>query len=188
MPVGSISELIAYAKARPDKISLASYGTGTISHLAGELFKSMTGTEMVHVPYRGSSPMLPDLLGGQVHAAFVIFRPPSSISGPPDYALWLLPPYCARKHAGFACSGRGIVRLRGKCMDRCRRAKEHIRRDHRKAQLRDQCWPTRFRNQARLADLGAVTFSGSPADLGKFIVEETEKWGKIIRAASIKAE
>jgi tripartite-type tricarboxylate transporter receptor subunit TctC len=69
-PVNSVPELIACAKANPGKISLASYGTGTVSHMAGELFKIVTGVEMVHVPYRGSAPLLPDLLGGQVQAAF----------------------------------------------------------------------------------------------------------------------
>jgi tripartite-type tricarboxylate transporter receptor subunit TctC len=70
LAVNTVPELIAYAKANPGKISLASYGTGTISHLAGELFKVVTGIDTVHVPYRGSAPLLPDLLGGQVQAAF----------------------------------------------------------------------------------------------------------------------
>src|SRR5271166_2590183 len=70
VPVNTLPEFIAYAKANPGKISLASYGSGSISHVAGELFKIATGTEMLHVPYRGSAPMLIDLLGGQVQAAF----------------------------------------------------------------------------------------------------------------------
>src|SRR5262249_41524667 len=68
-PANDVPELIAYARANPDRISLASFGTGTVSHLAGELFKSMTGTRMVHVPYRGGAPMVTDLLGGQVQAS-----------------------------------------------------------------------------------------------------------------------
>ena len=88
VPVTSVPELIAYAKANPGKLAIGSFGTGSISHIAGEMFKMTTGTDMVHVPYRGSAPLVVDLLGGQVQVAFDNCRRPSSIFAPAGCARW----------------------------------------------------------------------------------------------------
>jgi tripartite-type tricarboxylate transporter receptor subunit TctC len=189
LPVSSVLELIAYAKARPGKISLASYGTGTISHLAGELFKSMTGAEIVHVPYRGSAPMLPDLLGGQVQAAFdnlpasiehirsARLRPLAVTTVSRSHALPEVPAL-SEVLSGYEASAWTAV---GAPKNTPTEIVERLNREI-NAGLDDSAI------KARLVDLGAITFSGSPAELGKFVVEETEKWGRVIRAANIKAE
>ena len=89
VPAKTVPEFIAYAKANPGKINMASAGNGTAPHVAGELFKMMTGVDMVHVPYRGGGPALTDLLGGQVQVDFDDHRPRrSSTSGPASCARW----------------------------------------------------------------------------------------------------
>ncbi len=188
-PVNSVPELIAYAKANPGKISLASYGTGTISHMAGELFKIVTGVEMVHVPYRGSAPLLPDLLGGQVQAAFDNL--PASIEHIRAARLRALAVTTAlRSQAlpdlpavgeilpGYEASAWSAVGApKNTPADIVEKLNERINAGLGEPEIK-----------ARLAELGAMTFAGSPADFAKFIAEETEKWGKVIRAAHIKVE
>jgi tripartite-type tricarboxylate transporter receptor subunit TctC len=88
LPANSVDSFIAHAKANPGRINMASFGTGTISHLAGELFKSMAGVEMVHVPYRGGAAMVADLLGGQVQVAFDVLPPRSLTSGVMRFVVW----------------------------------------------------------------------------------------------------
>jgi tripartite-type tricarboxylate transporter receptor subunit TctC len=188
-PVNSVPELIAHAKANPGKISLASYGTGTVSHMAGELLKITAAVEMVHVPYRGSAPLLPDLLAGQVQAAIDNLpasiehiragrlRPLAVTTAARSPALPDVPTVgeYLKDYEASAWTAIGvpkktpptIIGTLGKEVD---------------AGLRDP------EMKARLADLGATTFPGSPADLSKFIADETEKWGKVIRAAHIKVE
>jgi tripartite-type tricarboxylate transporter receptor subunit TctC len=96
VPAKTVTEFIAYAKANPGIINMGSSGNGTGPHLSGELFKMMTGLTMIHVPYRGASPALTDLLGGQLQVTFAACHRPSSTSGPADYARWRLRPQCAR--------------------------------------------------------------------------------------------
>jgi tripartite-type tricarboxylate transporter receptor subunit TctC len=189
LPVNTVPELIAYAKASPGKISLASYGTGSSSHVAGEFFKMSTGVEMVHVPYRGSAPLLPDLLGGQVQAAFDNL--PASIEHIRSGGLRPLAVTTAvRSQAlpdlrsmgeilpGYEASAWTAV---GVPKNTPAEIVEKLNKEI-NAGLGDP------EINARLAVLGAMTFAGSPADLRKFIAEETDKWGKVIRTAQIKVE
>jgi tripartite-type tricarboxylate transporter receptor subunit TctC len=188
-PVHSVPELIAYTKANPGKISLASYGTGTISHLAGELLKITGGVEMVHVPYRGSTPMLPDLLSGQVQAA--IDNLPASIGHIRAGRLRALAvttairsealpdlPTVGEYLKGYEANAWSAIAAPKKTPP----AIVEIVNNEINAGLRDPDL------NVRLADLGAVALPGSPADLSKFIAYETEKWAKVIRAAHIKVE
>ena len=115
-PVRTVPEFIAYAKANPGKINMASGGTGTGPHMAGELFKMMAGVDMVHVPYRGGGPALTDLLGGQVQVMFPVPPRRSRTSGPARCALWQSPLRRARRHCRtsrpWASSSRAMRRVR----------------------------------------------------------------------------
>jgi tripartite-type tricarboxylate transporter receptor subunit TctC len=187
--VNAVPEFVAYLKANPGKLSLASYGTGTISHLAGELFKMMAGVQMLHVPYRGSSPMLTDLLAGQVQAAFDNL--PASIGHiradklrPLAVTTALrsetLPniPTVSEFLPGFEASAWSVFGVpKNTPAEIVDRLNKEIN-----ASLSDP------KIKARLADLGATALEGSPADFAKLIADETEKWAKVIRAANIKAE
>jgi tripartite-type tricarboxylate transporter receptor subunit TctC len=189
VPAKTVPEFIAYAKANPGRISMASAGIGSGPHLAGEMFRMMTGVDMVHVPYRGQGPALTDLLGGQVQLYFAGI--PSSIgyvrSGTlralavttamrseilPDVPTMsdFLPGYEASYWAGV-CTPRNtpleIIEI--------------LNREINAA-------PADRAMQAKLADLGAAPFPGSPADFGRHIAAETEKWRKVIRTANIKTE
>jgi tripartite-type tricarboxylate transporter receptor subunit TctC len=189
VPVHTVPELIAYAKANPAKISLASYGVGTISHVAGELFKMNAGIEMVHVPYRGAAPMVADLLGGQVQAA--IDNLPSSLEhiragklralAVTSAKRWLpLPdiPTLSEFQPGFeATAWVTIAAPKNAPLTVIEKLNKEVN-----AGLADP------KIAARLADLDATSFTVSPAALERFVADETEKWGKVIRAANIKAE
>jgi tripartite-type tricarboxylate transporter receptor subunit TctC len=188
-PTRTIPELIAYAKANPGKINHASPGAGTSSHLAAELFKFMTGTKMVHVPYRGNAPALTDLLAGQVQLGFDTM--PASIEyiragtlRPLGVATLarsqtlpelpsvseFVPGYESSAFFGFGAPGNTPAEIVNKL-------NEEIN-----AGLADP------KLKAQLAGLGGVIIAGSPADFGTLIAAETEKWAKVIRAANIKAE
>jgi tripartite-type tricarboxylate transporter receptor subunit TctC len=187
VPAKTLREFIAYAKANPGKLSMASAGNGTIPHIAGELFKMMAGVDMQHVPYRGGAPALTDLLGGQVQ---VLFHDMSSIDhikagrlralavtsatrleALPDVPTVgeVLPNYEA--NAWF-----GIGAPRGTPAAIIDRLNKQIN-----ASFADP------KTKARLADLGTI-LPGSPTDFGKLINDETEKWGKVIRAANIRPD
>jgi len=189
LPVKTVPELIAYAKANPGKVTLASFGTGTVSHIAGVFFQINAGIEMVHVPYRGSAPMVADLIGGQVQAAFDNL--PVSIPyikngklralGVTTAERWrTLPnvPTLADYIPGFeATTWVGIAAPRqtpAAIVGRLAREIEVV--------LNDQ------NIVAHLADLGAEPFPISIGAFDKFIVEQTDKWGKVIRAANIKLQ
>ena len=135
-PTKTVPEFIAYAKANPGKINMASAGNGSVPHVVGELFKMMTGVEMLHVPYRGS--YFSDLLGGQVQ---VVFTPlPAAIGYIRAGTLRALAVTTATRSgaAGHSDCGRFRAWLRGEQLAGCRRAREHARRDHRQAEQRDQ--------------------------------------------------
>jgi tripartite-type tricarboxylate transporter receptor subunit TctC len=189
-PVSTVAEFIAYAKSNPATISLASYGAATTSHLAGELFKMMAGVNMLHVPYRGSAPMVTDLLSGHVQASFDNLasssleyikhgklRPLAVTSTnrsdrlPDVPALHELLP-------GFEASAWGGVGVRRGTPD------EIVS----KLNMEINVALADHKIRARFADLGASVAPGSPADFGRFLIAETEKWGKVIRAANIKPE
>jgi tripartite-type tricarboxylate transporter receptor subunit TctC len=187
VPAKTVPEFIAYAKANPGKITMASGGIGSTPHIFGELFKMMAGVDLVHVPYRGN--LYPDLLGGQVQ---VNFGPiPSSIGYIRTGKLRALAVTSATRQEvlpdiptvseflpGYEAStwdGIGVPKnTPTEIVDRLNREINTVLADP--------------NMKERLADLGATVITGSPADFGKFIADETEKWGKVIRAANIKAE
>jgi tripartite-type tricarboxylate transporter receptor subunit TctC len=188
-PAKSVPEFIAYAKANPGRINMASSGNGTSVHVAGELFKLMTGVSMQHVPYRGAAPAITDLLAGQVQVMFASM--PSSIEYVRTGKLRALAVTTAARSpalpeiptvgdyvAGFeASSVYGVGVPRKTPTEIVARLNQEIN-----GILADP------KAKARLAELGGTVLAGSPADFGKLIAEETEKWGKVIRAANIRAE
>jgi tripartite-type tricarboxylate transporter receptor subunit TctC len=185
----SVPELIALAKANPGKLTLASFGTGSTSHVAGELFKLSAGISMQHVPYRGSAPLVTDLLSGQVQSAFDNL--PASIEHIRSGKLRALAvgtearsdqlpnvPTVGEFLPGFEASAFvAIGAPKNTPTEIIDRLNHEIN-----ASLADP------KIKARLAELGGTAFVGSPADFGKLIADETEKWGKVIRAANIKPE
>jgi tripartite-type tricarboxylate transporter receptor subunit TctC len=188
-PAKTVAEFIAYAKANPGKISYGSAGIGSSLHMAGELFKLMAGVELVHVPYRGSPPALTDLLGGQLQLMFSPL-PPSvdyvrsgrlrALAVTTATRSQALPdiPVIADVMPGYEASAwYGIGAPKGTPAEIVDKLNAEIN-----AGLTDS------KLSARLTELGSVPFVGSPADFGKFLAAETDKWGKVIRAANIRAE
>jgi tripartite-type tricarboxylate transporter receptor subunit TctC len=186
-PANTVPEFIAYAKANPGKINQGSSGNGTTQHLAGELFKMMTGVDFLHVPYKGASQAIADLLGGQVQ---VLFEPlPATIQHIKSGRVRALAVTTATRSealpelpavgefvAGYEASGwNGICAPKNTPTEIIEKLNKVIN-----AGLADP------KLKARLADLGATTLAGSSADFRKLIVEETEKWGKVIRAGNIR--
>jgi tripartite-type tricarboxylate transporter receptor subunit TctC len=189
LPVKTVPEFVAYARANPGKVAMASAGTGGVTHVAGELFKAMTGINVVHVPYRGDAPALIDLMGGQVQVMFDLMT--ASIGYIRAGKLRALGVTTAtRSHAlpeiptiGEFVPGYEMSTWVGVGAPR-RTPAEIVEKLNREinAALADP------KNKARFADLGATTIAASPTEFGKLIAEETEKWGKVIRVASIKPE
>jgi tripartite-type tricarboxylate transporter receptor subunit TctC len=186
-PAKTVPEFIAYAKANPGKISMASAGNGTPSHVSGELFKMMAGVNMVHVPYRGGGPALTDLLAGQVQVMFPTTvasieyiragrlralavnsaARSDALPGVPTVGEFL-PGYEASGWSGIGAPKNTPAKIVDKLNTEVNAA------------LADP------NTKARLADLGGEVFALSPADFANLIAEETEKWGKVIRSANIK--
>ena len=189
VPAQSLAEFISYAKANPGKVNMASAGSGSAPHMAGELFKMMTGVDMVHVPYRGQGPALTDLLGGQVQILF------AAAPGTTDYVKTgklralavttatrmqempdiptvgdFVPGYEASQWYGFAAPKNTPAEI----VDRLNKEIN--------AAIAD---PGML---ARLAAIGGQPIPGAPAEFGRLIAEETEKWGNVVRAAGIKPE
>jgi tripartite-type tricarboxylate transporter receptor subunit TctC len=189
VPAKSIAELIALAKANPGKITLASYGTGTISHVAGELFKAKVGVNMVHVPYRGGAPMVNDLLGGQVQVGIDVVAAslPHIRSGAlralavaTATRLEALPdvPTVAETIPGYEASawtGMGVPR--GTPEEVIKALNREVN-----AGLMDPAI------KARLTELTVTPLVLTPAAFGAYMSAETEKWTKVIKVAGIKAE
>jgi tripartite-type tricarboxylate transporter receptor subunit TctC len=189
VPAKTIPELISYAKANPGKVNMASAGNGSAPHMAGELFNVMAGVQLVHVPYRGQGPALTDLLGGQVQILF------ATTPGTTDYVKTgklralavttamraevlpdvpviadFVPGYEASQWYGLAAPKKTPAEI----VDRLNREVN--------VALADPGMKARF------ADLGGEPLAGSPADFAKLIAMETEKWGKVVRAAGLKPE
>jgi tripartite-type tricarboxylate transporter receptor subunit TctC len=189
VPAKTVPEFIAYAKANPGKVNMASAGIGSVHHVAGELFKFMTGIDMIHVPYRGTTPAMTDLLAGQAQVMFDVT--PSSAPHIKAGRLRALavttatradvlpevpvmgdfvPSYEASAWLGFGApkdTPASIIDMLNSEVN---------------AGLANPLIKARF------ADLGATVLPGSPAEFGKLIADDTEKWSKVIRAANIKAE
>jgi tripartite-type tricarboxylate transporter receptor subunit TctC len=186
-PARTVPEFIVYAKANPGKVNQGSSGNGTTQHLAGALFKTMTGADFLHVPYKGAPQAITDLLNGQVQ---VVFEPlPASIQHIKSGKLRALAvtaaarsealpevPTVAEFVPGYEASGwNGVCAPRNTPVEIIGKLNSAIN-----AGLADS------KLKARLADLGATPLSGSPADFGKLVADETEKWAKVIRAGNIK--
>jgi tripartite-type tricarboxylate transporter receptor subunit TctC len=188
-PATTVAELIAYAKANPGKINMGSAGPGSSPHLFGELFKAMTGVDMLTVHYRGDGPAIPELIAGRIQVMFgsVVtwseqikagtVRALAVTSATRTQLLPDLPPIGEFVPGYEGIGWQGIGAPRGTPADIIDKLNSAIN-----AGLADPRFKSRFN------DLGAETFAGSPADFGKFIVDYTEKWAKVIRAAGIKAE
>jgi tripartite-type tricarboxylate transporter receptor subunit TctC len=189
VPAKTVPEFIAYAKANPGKINMASSGVGTSIHLSGELFKLMTGVSMQHVPYRGSAPMLTDLLAGQVQVAFDNLQPsmPHIRAGTlrglavttarRSEALPDLPTVAEFVPGYEASTWNGVCAPKGTPAEIVNRLNAEIN-----AGLADP------KVKAHLAEMGAWVLPGSPVDCGQLIADEIEKWGKVVRTGNIKAE
>ena len=189
VPAQTLPEFISYAKANPGKVNMASAGSGSAPHMAGELFKMMTGVDMVHVPYRGQGPAMTDLLGGQVQVLFaaapgtadfiktgklraLAVTTAARMQEQPDIPAVgdFVPGYEASQWYGFAAPKNTPAEIVDKLNKEINAA------------IADPAM------KARLAAIGGETMPGSPSEFGKLIAEETEKWGKVVRAGGIKPE
>lgn len=188
-PARTVPEFVSYAKANPNKISMASAGNGTPQHVAGELFKMMAGVEMVHVPYRGEAPALTDLIGGQVQMMF------GSMVGSIGYIkagnLRLLAVTSAMRHetlpnvptVGDFISGYevvtwgGIGAPKGTPSDIIEKLNEAINAGLASPGI-----------MARYTDLAVTAFSGTPDEFGKFMIQDTEKWAKVVKFSGAKVD
>jgi len=189
VPAKTLPEFIAYAKANPGKINMASTGIGTPQHVSGELFKLMARIDMVHVPYRGSAPALTDLLGGQMQVMFDTLATSiehiragnlRALAVTAATRLEVLPeiPTIAETVPGYeAIQWQGMGAPKGTPAEIVEKLNKEIN-----AGLADP------KIKARFADLGGTVIAGSPADFGKFIADETEKWAKVVKFAGIKPQ
>jgi tripartite-type tricarboxylate transporter receptor subunit TctC len=189
VPVKTVPEFIAYAKANPGKLSMASSGAGSTIHMSGELFKMMTGVQMTHVPYRGSAPALTDMISGQVHVMFDNI--PTSIQHIRAGKLRpiavtsttrsdLLPeiPTVAEYLPGYEASAwYGLGVPRGTPPDIIEKLNKTVN-----AILSDPAVKVKF------AEMGATLIMNSPAQFGKYVEDETEKWGKVVKFAGVKPD
>jgi tripartite-type tricarboxylate transporter receptor subunit TctC len=189
LPVNTVPEFIAYAKANPGKVTMASFGTGSTSHAAGELFKMTAGVDLLHVPYRGSGPMLTDLLGGQVHMAFDNL--PASIEHIKAGALRALAVSTATRSEALpdvptvgefvpnyeASAWNGVGAPKNTPADIVGTLNREIN-----AALADP------KMKLRITELGATVFPILPAEFAAFVAEETEKWAKVVKFAGIKPD
>jgi tripartite-type tricarboxylate transporter receptor subunit TctC len=187
LPVQTVSEFIAYAKANPDKVNMASAGVGSPQHLAGELFCAMAGIKMLHVPYRGAPPALTDLIGGQVQTYFGStagaisyvrsgqLRALAVTSAKPSEALPDIPTIGEAVPGYEATTWYGLGAPKGTSAAVIEKLNAEIN-----AALGD---PT---IKARMAELGGTAFPGSPADFARLIADETERWGRAVKFSGVK--
>jgi tripartite-type tricarboxylate transporter receptor subunit TctC len=189
LPIKSIPELIAYAKANPGKLNMASSGNGSTIHMSGELFKMLTGINMQHVPYRGGAPALTDMLSGQMHVMFdnlptcaehvkagklrglaVTSTTRSDVLPDLPTVADFLPGYEASAWYGVAAPKNTPPEI----VDRLNKAINEILADP--------------KAKARFTEIGAILLPGSAADFGKLVADETEKWGKVVKFAGAKVD
>ena len=188
-PAKTVSEFIAYARANPGKVNMASGGNGTAGHLSGELFKMMAGVNMVHVPYRGEAPALTDMLGGHVQAMFGTMpasieyvragklRPLAVTTATRSELLPDLPTVGDFVPGYEASAWQGVGAPKNTPADIIDKLNKEIN-----AALADP------KIKARVADMGGTVLAGSPADFGKLIADETEKWGKVVKFSGAKPD
>ena len=189
VPVTTVPELIAYLKANPGKLNMASSGNGSTIHMSGELFKMMTGTDMIHVPYRGGALALTDMIGGQVQvmfdnvptaAEFIRSGKLRGLAVTSTERSHVLPelPTVAQYVPGYEASAwYGLGSPRGtppEIVERLNKAVNEILADP--------------KVKAKFAEFGAMLIPGSAADFGKLLVDETEKWGKVVKFAGAKVD
>jgi tripartite-type tricarboxylate transporter receptor subunit TctC len=189
VPVHTVPEFITYAKSNPGKLNMASSGNGSTIHVSGELFKMMTGVNMVHVPYRGGAPALTDMLGGQVQVMFDNLPTsieyvrsgklrPLAVTGATRSELLPDIPTVGEFVPGYESSAwYGIGAPRNTPIEIIRKLNTQIN-----AILADG------KTKARIADMGASLLPGSPTDFGTLIAEETEKWGRVVKFSGAKAD
>jgi len=189
LPVKTVPELIDLAKANPGTLSFASAGVGTASHLAGEMFKARTGLDLIHVAYRGDGPAMTDLIGGQVQVGFATMiasighirsgrlRPLAVTTAIRSEVLPELPTVADFVPGYEASSWFGVAAPKDTPAAVIERLNAEINAGLADAKIK-----------ARLADMSGMLLTGSAADFSRLIADETEKWGKVIRAANIKAE
>jgi tripartite-type tricarboxylate transporter receptor subunit TctC len=189
LPVQTVPEFIAYAKANPGKIAMGSGGNGSPAHVVGEYFKLMTGTDLTHVPYRGAAPAVTDLLGGQIQVAFTEMgtslgyikagklRALAVTTATRSEALPDIPTLSEFIPGFEASQWVGLVAPRNTSSTIIEKLNIEIN-----AALGDP------QVKARFADLGGMVLPGSPADFGELISDETDKWAKVVRAADIKVD
>jgi tripartite-type tricarboxylate transporter receptor subunit TctC len=189
LPIKTIPELIAYAKANPGKLNMASSGNGSTIHMSGELFKMLTGINMVHVPYRGGAPALTDLIAGQVHVMFdniptsaehikagrlrglaVTSAARSQVLPDLPTVADFLPGYEASAWYGLGAP----KNTPDEVIDKINKGMNAVLADP--------------KPQARFAELGASLLPGSPADFSRLVADETEKWGKVVRFSGAKPD
>lgn len=189
LPAKTVPEFIAYAKANPGKIAMGSGGNGSPAHVVGEYFKQMTGTDLIHVPYRGAAPAVADLISGQIHVAFTELATSlghvqsgklRALAVTTAARAQVLPdvPTLSEFIPGFEASQWiGLVAPKDTPSQIVEKLNGTIN-----AGLAD------LKLKARFAELGGVVLPGTPDDFGRLIRDETEKWGKVIRAANIRVE
>jgi tripartite-type tricarboxylate transporter receptor subunit TctC len=189
LPVKTIPEFIAHLKANPGKLSMGSGGIGSSQHLAGELFKMMTGTDLTHVPYRGGAPALVDLIGGRIQVRFGVL--PESMASIREGKIRALAVTTTTRNEfltdvptvhefvpGYdAASVQGVAAPRGTPPEIIERLNQEINAGLAQARIKE-----------RFAALGATVWPGTAAEFGKFMADETEKWGKVVKFAGAKAE
>jgi tripartite-type tricarboxylate transporter receptor subunit TctC len=189
LPAKTVPEFIAYAKANPGKLSMASSGAGSTIHMSGELFKMMTGIQMTHVPYRGSAPALTDMISGQVQVMFDNIPSsiehiragklrPLAVTGTTRSDLLPDIPIVADYLPGYEASAwYGFGAPRGTPPDIIEKLNKTVNDI-----LADPAVKKKF------ADMGATLIVSSPADFGKYVAAETEKWGKVVKFAGVKPD
>jgi tripartite-type tricarboxylate transporter receptor subunit TctC len=189
VPVRSVPELITYAKANPGKLNMASAGNGTVQHVSGELFKLMTGVNMVHVPYRGAGPALADLLGGQVQVMFdTLISSIGYIKAGKLRALAVTTAARQESLPDLPTVGDFVVGYESSSVNGVGAPRDTPAAIVDKLNKEINAGLADPKLKARFAELGSTVLHGSPAAYGKFLADETEKWAKVVKFVGLKPD